>query len=619
MIHTESKLKRHDLYEIILSVLASRCLYMQDKKGVGSFSSLPQTEVVLKLIQMTQDIFQSEPSLLHLEFDEIKEDDPKEETANEDKNSNAYIVVGDLHGNFDDLLRIFEDNSYPPNTKYIFTGDYIDRGSYSVEIMLLLFSLKNLYPNHVFLLRGNHECQDICSIYGFQAECEIKYSNATLTHHDKGSKSASKNNATPHQLSSLINEIEEKIPKNDPIENIESTNHDNETENNSKDNDDQTAFFDLEINLNSIRLPTLFSTQSTPNEKSEPVKADIETDYFNFENYHYIDNYNDNDQNYNNNNNLIGNDSFYTQAQTIDIPNKVFEAFTEAFTYMPFAAVVADQIFCVHGGISPDVQHLEQIENINRPCLASDNLVTNGILWSDPRLNLPLGEGTGNGFEPSDRGTGYLFNDNRLNVFLTENKLTYLIRSHEPCQNGINKPFGESGRCITVFSNSDYCGMDNNAAVVRLTPKIDTNENEQKNSSSSLSSSNENCRDSESPDSVIAINSLILNDDENQNKNSNNYKSEKNIDVSIVVLNFNDNDNDHDVSLINSKFVKDTVSISFRSYEPLNRNDSMMRRIIVPEWIFEKSSPTILKGNYQENDLFSSIIDEPVDLFYSGI
>lgn len=79
-------------------------------------------------------------------------------------------IVGDLHGNIDDLLRIFTRCGYPPETNYIFLGDYVDRGENSIEVFLMLLSLKIKFPENIYLLRGNHESNSMTGIYGFRAE-----------------------------------------------------------------------------------------------------------------------------------------------------------------------------------------------------------------------------------------------------------------------------------------------------------------------------------------------------------------------------------------------------------------------------------------------------------------
>ena len=119
--------------------------------------TIPLTEAEIKwLCSTSKEIFVSQPVLLELEA--------------------PIKICGDVHGQFYDLLRILEFGGYPPDSNYLFLGDYVDRGKQSLETICLLLAYKIKYPENFFMTRGNHECSSINRIYGFYDECKKRFS-----------------------------------------------------------------------------------------------------------------------------------------------------------------------------------------------------------------------------------------------------------------------------------------------------------------------------------------------------------------------------------------------------------------------------------------------------------
>ncbi|XP_023243690.1 serine/threonine-protein phosphatase PP1-beta-like [Centruroides sculpturatus] len=112
-------------------------------------------EEIQTLCLLSKQIFLSQPMLLELEA--------------------PINVLGDIHGQYQDMLRFFELGGLPPKNNYLLLGDYVDRGKESLKTICFLFANKIKYPDTFFLLRGNHESSGLNRVYGFYNECKQKF------------------------------------------------------------------------------------------------------------------------------------------------------------------------------------------------------------------------------------------------------------------------------------------------------------------------------------------------------------------------------------------------------------------------------------------------------------
>ena len=228
-------------------------------------------------------------------------------------------ILGDIHGQYFDLLRLFEYGGYPPSTNYLFLGDYVDRGKQSIETICLLMAYKIKYPENFFMIRGNHEAELVNRIYGFYDECRKRY-------------------------------------------NV-----------------------------------------------------------------------------------------------------KLWKNFTDMFNWLPIAALIDDKIFCVHGGLSPDLENIEQLYDIIRPTDVPNSGLLCDILWSDPSTEV-------DDWGQNERGISYIYSLTVIKKFLEQNNLDLICRAHQVVEDGYE--FFGNRSLVTVFSAPDYCEEYNNCAAIMV---VDSN------------------------------------------------------------------------------------------------------------------------------------------------
>ena len=224
-------------------------------------------------------------------------------------------ICGDTHGQYSDVLRLFEMGGFPPDSNYLFLGDYVDRAKQSIEVIIIMLCYKLKYPEKFFLLRGNHECASLNRIYGFYDECKRRYSV------------------------------------------------------------------------------------------------------------------------------------------------KLWRTFADCFNCMPVAAVVEEKIFCMHGGLSPELSHFKQILDLRRPTDIPDEGLLCDLLWSDPDPYLQ-------GWVHSMRGVSYQFGHDVVDAFLEKHDLDLICRAHQVVEDGYE--FQADRRLVTIFSAPNYCGEFDNAGGIMV-------------------------------------------------------------------------------------------------------------------------------------------------------
>ena len=129
------------------------------------------------------------------------------------------------------------------------------------------------------------------------------------------------------------------------------------------------------------------------------------------------------------------------------------------FNWMPVAALIDDKIFCVHGGLSPEMKSIEQLYDIQRPTDVPSSGLLCDILWSDPSPDVE-------NWGENERGVSVVYSKNEVFKFLDENKLDLVCRAHQVVEDGYE--FFADRTLVTIFSAPDYCGEYSNCASMML-------------------------------------------------------------------------------------------------------------------------------------------------------
>jgi protein phosphatase len=143
---------------------------------------------------------------------------------------------------------------------------------------------------------------------------------------------------------------------------------------------------------------------------------------------------------------------------------RLFKSFTDVFNCMPVACSISDKIFCMHGGLSPDLTTIRKINELERPLDVPDRGILCDLLWADPEEEVQ-------GYQPSDRGVSYLFGEDVVSEFLDNVDMDLIVRAHQVMERGYG--FFASRQLVTLFSAPCYCGeFDNDAGIMNIDERL---------------------------------------------------------------------------------------------------------------------------------------------------
>jgi serine/threonine-protein phosphatase PP1 catalytic subunit len=136
---------------------------------------------------------------------------------------------------------------------------------------------------------------------------------------------------------------------------------------------------------------------------------------------------------------------------------KLWKTFTDCFNCLPVAAIIDEKIFCMHGGLSPDLLNMEQIRRVMRPTDVPDTGLLCDLLWSDPDKDIT-------GWNENDRGVSFTFGPDVVGRFLQKHDMDLICRAHQVVEDGYE--FFAKRQLVTLFSAPNYCGEFDNAGAM---------------------------------------------------------------------------------------------------------------------------------------------------------
>lgn len=323
-------------------------------------------------------------------------------------------ICGDIHGQFHDLMELFRVGGDVPDTNYLFMGDFVDRGFYSLESFLLLLCLKVRYPDRMTLIRGNHESRQITTVYGFYDECIRKYGSANVWRYccEVFDYLA---------LGALILGASTDVPT---LPSVTDT-MDTETTLPDADEEVECEVLNAQGEVTSRTLRQRFANMSLSSQSQNRLSAGSDVD--------------------------TASPSISSLDQA---PSSVGN--TALTTYDKPLTTTTGAVLCVHGGLSPLIDTVDKIRLIDRKQEVPHEGAMCDLLWSDPD------EIEGWGLSP--RGAGFLFGGDIVRNFNHNNDLSLIARAHQLVMEGYKEMFDKM--IVTVWSAPNYCYRCGNVAAI---------------------------------------------------------------------------------------------------------------------------------------------------------